>query len=177
MWWCLIFDFTFSIFACFCCCFVFSFLLSSSCSSCCFRVFVLHIICVIRESFMFPLRMTHGQRITPFRFFFLFSFFLFFPVLCRFCCLSHANLNRDRHRVRMNISSNRIGCRSPSSVLPDWSPVGGNKANEGVAQLSWMSVTDHREVSVWFEDLQIFRLSYLSLSLSLALTVLLLMKK
>lgn len=162
MWWCLIFDFTFSFFACFCCCcFVFSFLLSSSS---CFRVFVLHIICVIRESFMFPLRMTHGQRITPFRFFFF--FLSFFPVLCRFCCLAHANLNRDRHRVRMNISSNRIGCRSPSSVLPDWSPVGGNKANEGVARLSWMSVTNHREVSVWFEDLQIFRLSYLSLSLS-----------
>lgn len=110
MWWCLIFDFTFSIFACFCCSFVFSFLLSSSSSS--FRVFVLHIICVIRESFMFPLRMTHGQRITPFSFL-LFLFFLFFAV---FCCSSHANLNRDpssdEHIIEPNWMS--ISVVSPS---------------------------------------------------------------
>lgn len=176
MWWCLIFDFTFSIFACFCC-FVFSFLLSSSSSSsCCFRVFVLHIICVIRESFMFPLRMTHGQRITPFRFFFLFSFFffLFFAVFAVYRTLIWIEIDTEfgwtYHRTELDVD---LGRQSPELR----SPVGGNKANEGVAQLSWMSVTDHREVSVWFEDLQIFWLSYLSLSLSLSHTVFLLMKK
>lgn len=172
MWWCLIFDFTFSIFACFCCCcFVFSFLLSSSSFSCSFRVFVLHIICVIRESFMFPLRMTHGQRITPFRLFFL--FFLLFAVFAVYRTLIWIEIDTEfgwtYHRTELDVDLRRQS--------PDWSPVGGNKANEGVAQLSWMSVTDHREVSVWFEDLQIFRLSYLSLSLSLSHTVFLLMKK
>lgn len=165
MWWCLIFDFTFSIFACFCCCcFVFSFLLSSSSSSC-FRVFVLYIICVIRESFMFPLRMTHGQRITPFRFFFFFlSFFLFFAVFAVYRTLIWIEIDTEfgwtYHRTELDVDLRRQS--------PDWSPVGGNKANEGVARLSWMSVTDHREVSVWFEDLHIFRLSYLSLPLSLS---------
>lgn len=161
MWWCLIFDFTFSIFACFSLllfCFQFPsffFFLFFS------RFCAPHYMCY---SWIIYVSASHDSWPKNNSF----SLFLsFFPVLCRFCCLSHANLNRDRHRVRMNISSNRIGCRSPSSVLPDWSPVGGNKPNEGVAQLSW-SVTDHREVSVWFEDLQIFRLSYLSLSLSLS---------
>lgn len=90
-------------------------------------------------------------------------FFLFFAVFAVYRTLIWIEIDTEfgwtYHRTELDVDLRRQS--------PDWSPVGGNKANEGVAQLSWMSVTDHREVSVWFEDLQIFRLSYLSLSLSL----------
>lgn len=86
-------------------------------------------LCVIRESFMFPLRMTHAKEQLLFL---VFSLFLFLPV---FSCLSHANLNRDPNSDEHIIDTNWTSI----------SPAGGNKANEGVAQLSWMSVTDHRE--------------------------------
>lgn len=89
MWWCLIFDFTFSIFACFCCSFVFqfpSFFLFFFFSRFCAP----HYMCY---SWIIYVSASHDSWPKNNSFFFLsFLFFLFFAV---FCCLSHANLNRD----------------------------------------------------------------------------------
>lgn len=153
MWWCLIFDFTFSIFARFC---FFSLLFP-------FCVFVLlHIMCY---SWIIYVSASHDscQRTTPFS-------CCFCPLLLPFLAV-YRTLIWIEIRIRMNISSIRIGRRSMRS------PAGGNKANEGVAQLSWMSVTDHREVSVRFLDLQVISALSLSRSLALPLTVFSLMKK
>lgn len=164
MWWCLIFDFTFSIFACFSLLlfcfqfpsFFFFFLFSRFCAP--------HYMCY---SWIIYVSASHDSwpKNNSFSLFLLFSFFLFFlffAVFAVYRTLIWIEIDTEfgwtYHRTELDVDLRRQS--------PDWSPVGGNKANEGVARLSWMSVTDHREVSVWFEDLQIFRLSYLSLSLT-----------
>lgn len=91
MWWCLIFDFTFSIFARFCFCFFSSLSFLRFCAAPHYVLFVNHL--CFRFAWLMPKNNSFFLLLLPFTF-------------AVFSCLSHANLNRDPNSDEHIIDTN-----------------------------------------------------------------------